>query len=168
MQTGTTVLATADRLPGLTGTSTPCSGSAAVVAGLAMAALPARFALFSRLRWFAVGLLVLAAPLLASARSPRSCRCLLVLGCTVAPYMITTFTLGERVTARRAPAQPMTILAAATGLGYAVGAALAGRLADWGGRTPAYAVTVVAAALAVALSWAASSILRGAHDPVAG
>lgn len=167
VQTGTTVLATAAGSPGLTGYFHALLGVGSVVAGLAMAALPGRFALFSRLRWFAVGLLVLAAPLLAVGSLAALVPVLLVLGCTVAPYMITTFTLGERVTPPSRTGAAMTVLAAATGLGYAVGAALAGRLADWGGHTPAYAVTVVAAALAVALSWAASGILRTSETSAA-
>ena len=61
-----------------------------------------------------------------------------MLGLTVAPYMITTFTLGERVTPASRTGAAMTALAAAMGLGYAIGAALAGRLADWGGDTPAH------------------------------
>jgi MFS family permease len=58
----------------------------------------------------------------------------------------------------------MTALAAATGLGYAIGAALAGRLADWGGHTPAYAVTVVAGAAAVTLSWTCGRVLTTATE----
>ena len=89
---------------------------------------------------------------------------LLVLGCTVAPYMITTFTLGERVTPPAPAPAPPSALAAATGLGYAVGAALAGRLADWGGHTPAYAVTVGAGAAAVLVSWGARRVLERASS----
>jgi predicted MFS family arabinose efflux permease len=45
----------------------------------------------------------------------------------------------------------MTVLASATGLGYAVGSSVAGRLADRHGYTAAFAVTVSAMALAVVL-----------------
>lgn len=58
----------------------------------------------------------------------------------------------------------MTLLAATTGTGYAVGAALAGRLADWGGHTPALTVTVVATGLACTLAWAGGRTL-GAAGP---
>lgn len=160
VQTGTTVLATAAGSPGLTGYFHALLGVGSVAAGLGMAALPASFSLPARLRWFAVGLLVLTAPLLLVNSLGSLVPVLLVLGCTIAPYVITTFTLGERVTPPARTGAAMTILAAATGLGYAIGAAVAGRLADWGGHTPAYAVTVGAAALAVLLSWAATGILR--------
>jgi MFS family permease len=81
--------------------------------------------------------------------------------------MITTFTLAERVTPASRTGAAMTVLAAATGLGYAVGAALAGRLADWGGHTPAYAVTVGAGVAAVLMSWACGRVLtRAGTEPL--
>ena len=88
---------------------------------------------------------------------------LLVLGVSIAPYMITTFTLGERITPASRTGAAMTLLAAATGLGYAVGAAVAGRLADWGGHTPAFAVTLAAGVLAVVISTSTRSLLRRAQ-----
>lgn len=167
VQTGTSVLATDAGSPGLTGYFHALLGIGSVVAGLAIAGLPSSFALTARLRWFAVGLLVLTAPLLLVGSLPALAPVLLVLGCTIAPYMITTFTLGERVTPPSRTGAAMTLLASATGLGYAIGAAVAGRLADWGGPTPAYAVTVAAGALAVVLSWGARSVLARAEDSAA-
>jgi predicted MFS family arabinose efflux permease len=76
--------------------------------------------------------------------------------------MITTFTIGERITPPSRTGAAMTLLAAATGLGYALGAAVAGRLADWGGHTPAYAVTVVAGLVAVTVTLAGRPVLRRA------
>ena len=162
VQTGTSVLATAAGSAGATGYFHALLGVGSVIAGLAVAGLPARFGLPSRLRWFAVGLFLLSVPLLLVGSLPALVPVLLVLGLTVAPYMITTFTLGERVTPASRTGAAMTALAAATGLGYAIGAALAGRLADWGGHTPAYAVTVVAGAAAVALSWTCGRVLTAA------
>lgn len=159
VQTGTSVLATAAGAPGLTGYLHALLGVGSVIAGLAVAGLPTSFALPRRLRWFAAGLLVLSAPLLLVGSIAALVPVLLVLGCTVAPYMITTFTLGERITPPSRTSAAMTLLASATGLGYALGAAVSGRLADWGGATPAYAVTVTAAALAVVVSWGWGSLL---------
>ena len=94
----------------------------------------------------------------------------LVLGFVVAPYMISNFTMGERSAPASKVGTAMTLLAAATGLGYAVGSALAGRLADDHGHTAAFAVTVSAAAGALLLSLASQRLLapprhraRGAH-----
>ncbi|MDF8265621.1 MFS transporter [Luteipulveratus flavus] len=162
VQTGTSVLATNAGQPGLTGLFHALLGVGSVVAGLALAGLPARFALPARLRWFAVALLVLALPLLAVSSLATLAPVLLVLGLSIAPYMITTFTLGEQVTPTSRTSAAMTLLAASTGLGYAVGAAVAGRLADWGGHTPAFAVTVCAGVLAVAVSWSGGRLLSRA------
>ena len=162
VQTGTTVLATNVGAPGLTGYFHALLGVGSVVAGLGMTGLPPTWPLPSRLGWFAVALLVLGLPLLLVDSLGLLAPVLLVLGLTIAPYMITTFTVGERVTPPSRTGAAMTLLAAATGLGYAVGAAVAGRLADWGGHTPAYAVTLAAGALAVLLSWAGHGTLTRA------
>lgn len=164
VQTGTSVLATDAGEAGLTGYLQALLGVGSVVAGLGMAALPPSWPLPNRLRWFALSLLVLAAPLLLVSSIPTLVPVLLALGVSIAPYMITTFTLGERITPPSRTGAAMTLLAAATGLGYAVGAAVAGRLADWGGHTPAYAVTVAAGALAVAISWTARRTLAGSLE----
>ena len=162
VQTGTSVLATVAGRPGLTGYFHALLGIGSVVAGLGMAALPTRWSLPSRLQWFAVALLVLSLPLLAVDSLGALVPVLLVLGVSIAPYMITTFTIGERITPPSRTGAAMTLLAAATGLGYALGAAVAGRLADWGGHTPAYAVTVAAGVVAVTVTLAGRSVLRRA------
>jgi MFS family permease len=89
-----------------------------------------------------------------------------VLGFAVAPYMISVFTLAERITPPQRTGAAMTVLAGATGLGYAVGSSVAGRLADWGGHTPAFAVTVTAGLLATVLASAAAPRLRAEQSAV--
>ncbi|MDT0202876.1 MFS transporter [Nocardioides sp. AE5] len=163
VQTGTSVLATEVGRPGLTGYFHALLGVGSVVAGLSMAALPDRFALPHRLRWFAVALLVLAAPLMLVDSLGMLAPVLLVLGVSIAPYMITTFQLGERITHASRVGAAMTMLAAATGLGYALGAAIAGQLADWNGQRPAFAVTVAAGVVAVLVSWSSSRLLTRAE-----
>jgi len=74
-----------------------------------------------------------------------------VLGCGVAPFMIGVFTIAERTVVAARAATAMTVLASATGLGYALGSSLAGRLADRHGYTAAFAVTVSAMGLALLL-----------------
>jgi MFS family permease len=56
----------------------------------------------------------------------------------------------------------MTMLASATGLGYALGSSLAGRLADTSGATAAFGVTVGATVLAVVLMTSQQRRLRTA------
>lgn len=154
VQTGTSVLATAAGEPGLTGLLHGLLGIGSVAAGLALVAIPERIGYPLRLRAATFGLTVLAAPLLWVDTLAGLVVVLPVLGLAVAPAMITTFTLAERITPLRRIGAAMTALAAVTALGYAAGSSLAGRLADWGGHTPAYAVTVGAAALAALVSLA--------------
>ena len=133
IQTGTTVLTTDAGQSGLAGLVHACLGVGSVIAGLAVAALPARFGYGSRV---------------------------LVLGFVVAPYMISVFMLGERAAPVERVGAAMTLLAGATGLGYALGSATAGRLADMHGHPGAFAVTVGAALTAAALATASQPALR--------
>jgi MFS family permease len=159
-QTATSVLATAAGVPGMTGLLHALLGVGSVIAGLAVTALPASFGYDRRMRLFAVALFVLSLPLLLVGSLGFLAIALLVLGLAVAPYMISVFTLAERITPVQRTGATMTALAAATGLGYAVGSAIAGRLADWGGHTPAFAVTVGAGLLATVVAGSAGPTLR--------
>ena len=93
----------------------------------------------------------------------------LVLGCAVAPYMIGVFSLGERVVPAGRVGTAMTLLASATGVGYALGSSVAGRLADAHGATAAFGVTVAATVLAVVVMATQQGRLRravgAAHAP---
>ena len=72
----------------------------------------------------------------------------MLLGFAVAPYMISNFAMAGHLVPPARVGAAMTMLAGATGVGYALGSSVAGRLADQGGATQAFAVTVTAAALA--------------------
>lgn len=151
-QTGTTVLATETGQPGLAGFVHAMLGVGSVVTGLAVAGLSERFGYDRRLLLFAGGLFVLSLPLLMVGTLPALVAAVLALGLAVAPYMITVFTLTSwRVPLSRVGAA-MTLLAGATGIGYAFGSAVAGRLADAAGHTAAFGVTVTAGAVALALA----------------
>ncbi|HLS44810.1 MAG TPA: MFS transporter [Ornithinicoccus sp.] len=164
VQAATSVLATNAGEPGLTGLFHALLGVGSVVAGLAVVAVPDTYAYESRLRVFTMLLAVLTLPLLAVHSLGTLAVALLFLGLAIAPTMITTFTLAERITPVRRLGAAMTILAATTGLGYAVGSSIAGRLADWGGHQPAFVVPVVAASLAMVLALAGARILRRSQD----
>lgn len=167
VQTGTSVLATEAGQPGLTGLLHGLLGVGSVLAGLAVVAIPEAFSYERRLRVFTAGLFVLALPLLAVHSLLGLTFALLGLGLAVAPSMITTFTLAERITPVRRLGAAMTVLAAATGTGYAVGAALAGRVADAAGYQPAFAVSVGATALALLLALLGARRLRSEIDRAA-
>lgn len=168
VQTGTSVLATQAGVPGMTGLLHALLGVGSVLAGLAVVAVPETFPHERRLRLFTAALLVLGLPLLLVDSLLGLTIALLGLGFAIAPSMITTFALAERITDVRRLGAAMTLLAAATGAGYAVGAGLAGRLADLAGHRPAFAVTVGATLLACTLAWAGASTLRAATAPRRG
>lgn len=160
VQTGTTVLATAAGEAGRAGLVHAVLGIGSVVAGLAIAALPERVTYATRVLVTAGALLVLGLPLLWVDSLRSLVLVVLVLGFAVAPYMISNFTLGERAVPVTRVGAAMTLLAAATGLGYALGSATAGRLADASGHTSAFAVTVSAGAAALVLAAVAQPLLR--------
>lgn len=166
VQTGTTVLATEAGEPGLAGLFHALLGIGSVIAGLAVAALPETFRYENRLRIFTVVMFILALPLLAVNSLGSLAIVLIILGVAIAPSMITTFTVTERVTALRRIGAAMTVLAATTVLGYAAGSSIAGQLADWGGHTPAFAVTVGATALASTISLLGRPLLTRAQAEV--
>ncbi|HET8601781.1 MAG TPA: MFS transporter [Segeticoccus sp.] len=163
VQTGTSVLATSAGVPGLTGLLHALLGVGSVVAGLCMAMVPDRIAYETRWRAFALGQALLALPLLLVQGLGSLSATLLVLGFSIAPYMITVFTLGERITPPGRTGAAMTALAATTGTGYALGSSIAGRLADWGGHTPAFAVTVTAGIFATLLAGSAAGRVQSAR-----
>lgn len=151
-QTGSAVLATQEGQPGLAGLIHATLGIGSAIAGLAVAALPERIGYPTRMVASAVGLLVLSAPLLLVQSVAQLVVVIAFLGFAVAPYMISNFAMAGQVVEPDRVGLAMTLLAGATGIGYALGSSIAGRLADIGGHTPAFAVTVTATACAVALS----------------
>lgn len=151
-QTGSAVLATQEGQPGLAGLIHATLGIGSAVAGLAVAALPERIGYPTRMVASAVGLLVLSAPLLLVQSVAQLVVVIAFLGFAVAPYMISNFAMAGQVVEPDRVGLAMTLLAGATGIGYALGSSVAGRLADIGGHTPAFAVTVTATACAVVLS----------------
>jgi predicted MFS family arabinose efflux permease len=76
----------------------------------------------------------------------------LSLGVAVGPYMIGVFTLGERICPPGRVALGMTLLGSMVGVGYAVGAGVAGPLTDAHGYSAAFLVTVIATGAAFGLS----------------
>ncbi|WP_193612069.1 MFS transporter [Nocardioides lijunqiniae] len=152
IQTGTTALTTDAGEPGLAGIVHACLGVGSVLAGLATVALPPSFGQERRVLLSAALLVVLGAPLLLVDSVGALVAAVLLLGFGVAPYMIGVFSIGERAVPSARVGLAMTLLAGATGIGYAVGSAVAGRLADADGHTAAFGVTVTATALALVLA----------------
>ncbi|WP_245306567.1 MFS transporter [Acidipropionibacterium timonense] len=142
VQTGTTCLATEAGRPGVAGLMHALLSVGSATAGLMLPRLARRLGLTARWKLFALALGVLAVPLLFIHTIGLLIPAMLVLGMAAAPYMITLFSVAERAASPARIGTVMTLLAATTSLGYAVGASIAGRLSDWGGCTAAYALTV--------------------------
>ncbi len=165
-QTGATVLATEAGQPGAAGLVHATLGVGSAFAGIATAYLPERIGHERRSLVAAAALLVLSLPLLVVDGLAGLTVTVLVLGCAVAPYMIGIFSLGERLVPPARVGTAMTLLASATGLGYALGAGVAGRLADAHGSTAAFGVTVAATVLALLLMLTQQGRLRRAVGAV--
>ncbi|NHC21987.1 MFS transporter [Nocardioides sp. IC4_145] len=150
-QTGATVLANDAGRPGMAGLVHATLGVGSAVAGIATAYLPERFGHERRALAAAGTLLALSLPLLLVDSLTGAFLTVLLLGFAVAPYMIAIFSLAERVVPLARVGAAMTTLASSTGLGYALGSSVAGRLADGSGATAAFGVTVGATVLAVTL-----------------
>ncbi len=165
-QTGSTVLATTEGQPGLAGVIHATLGVGSVIAGLAVTGLPERVLYATRMLASAVGLLLLSAPLLLVDSIGPLIGVIALLGFAVAPYMISNFALAGHLVSDDRIGMAMTMLAGATGIGYALGSSVAGRLADaLTSHTPAFAVTVTAAGIAVVLSLAGQRVLRDGRPP---
>lgn len=161
-QTGTTALATLVGQAGVAGLVHATLGLGSALAGIATAFLPERIGPERRILFAASALALLSLPLLLVDSLPRLFLTVGLLGCAVAPFMIGVFTLAERVVSPARVATAMTVLAGATGIGYAVGSTVAGRLADAHGHTAAFAVTVSAMILALLLVAVSQRRLRAA------
>ena len=164
-QTGATVLATGVGQPGAAGLVHAMLGVGSAAAGIGTAFVPARIGHERRVLVSAVALLLLSLPLLLADGLVGLTATVFALGFAVAPYMIGVFTLGERIVPSARVGAAMTVLASATGVGYALGSSIAGRLADAHGHTAAFAVTVAATVLAVVLAASQQRRLRRAAGP---
>jgi len=161
-QTGTTVLATQAGQPGLAGLIHAVLGVGSAAAGIGTAFIPARIGQERRVLVAACALVALSWPLLLVDSLPALTAAVAVLGFAVAPYMIGVFSLGERVVPAGRTGAAMTALASATGVGYALGSSIAGRLADASGHTAAFAVTVTTTVVALLVAATQQGRLRAA------
>jgi len=127
-------------------------GVMSAVAGLSMAALPARIPLTARWRAATGAALVLSLPLLWT----QSLGCLYVvvtvLGVAYAPHLITVFGLTERAVPPARLAEAMAFATSAIVGGQALAVAVTGRLAESYGPVAAFAAAGLAAALACAIA----------------
>jgi MFS family permease len=164
-QTGLTVLATEAGMPGLAGVVYGLLGVGSAAAGVATAWVPARFGHERRLVAASAAMVLLAVPLLIVPTLAGTAVVVTALGVAVAPAMISAYSAAERLVPGQRAGAAMTLLASGAVVGYAAGAAVAGRLGDLAGPTPALAVPVGGAAAGLVLALATAGRLRRSLQP---
>ncbi|MFC4329351.1 MFS transporter [Streptomyces andamanensis] len=140
-------------------------GVMSAVAGLSMAALPARFGLRARWRTATAAAFALSLPLLVTHGLAALYTVVTVLGVAYAPHLITVFALTERAVPPARLAEAMAYATSAIVAGQAVAVAVCGRLAGAHGPAAAFAVASTAAALAALLALAARPVPRAPASP---
>jgi MFS family permease len=159
-QTGVAAFARHVGQPGAAGLVYSVLGIGSALAGLATAWLPARFTVAARYPVFAATLLAGTAGLLLVGSTGTALAAMGLMGVTAAPYLIAGYALTGRITPARRAGTAMTLLASGVVAGVALGAAVAGRLADTAGYRGALLVPPVAAAAGLVLALTAYPGLR--------
>ncbi|MFJ5971229.1 MFS transporter [Streptomyces sp. NPDC093060] len=127
-------------------------GVMSAVAGLAMAAVPARLGLPARWRLATGAALVLSLPLLRTDGMTGLYAVVTVLGIAYAPHLITVFGITERTVPPARLSEAMAFATSALVGGQALAVAATGRLAETYGPSAAFAAASTAAALAFAIA----------------
>ncbi|MDG3013199.1 MFS transporter [Speluncibacter jeojiensis] len=128
-------------------------GVGSALASLAMAAVPDRFAL--SLRWVvaAVCSVGCAALLPLASGAWVLAGMLALLGCAIGPVIVTLFGIGSRVAPAGRAGLQMTLLSGGIIAGNAIGAPIAGAVADSSGSSMAFLVVVASAGVLAALGF---------------
>lgn len=166
-QTGITALAVASGQAGVAGLIYSVLGVGSATAGLATAWLPGRFTLDRRLSAFAVLLFGGTLGLLAIRGVTVAALAMLILGVAVAPLLVTAYAVAERIAPPARMATVMTLLASGTVAGVALGAGVAGPLAQSYGFPAALAVPALGGALALVAAMAGRRSIAAALQTAA-
>ncbi|MGR0159632.1 MFS transporter [Paenarthrobacter nitroguajacolicus] len=135
-------------------------GLSSAVAALSVAFWPQRFSLASRWVAAALAMSVLSLLLLLPAGIWPMIFVLLILGIPVGPVMVTVFSIGGVVAPAGRMATVMTALASGIVAGTALGAYLAGQLAETEGPGAAFVVSMAAAAGLLLLGVVTSLVMK--------
>lgn len=173
VQAGVTWRAVAADAPGAAGLIYAILGLSSALAGMLVPMLPASFPLAARLRTGFVLLGVLTVPItIVGGLGPGGLWQLAVLialpGVTIAPILVTAYTLGEMTVTVARISWVMTVLTSAVVIGYAIGALLAGELADRYGPLAPFLAALGAAAVGATVSVLGRrhlAALRSSHVP---
>ncbi len=147
-QAGITALTERVGQPDQAGLVYAAMGVMSAVAGLSMAAVPARVGLTTRWRAATAAACVLSLPLLWTEGLAALYATVVVLGVAYAPHLITAFGLTERVVPPARLAEAMAVATSALVGGQALAVAVTGRLAESYGPAAAFGAGSLAAGLA--------------------
>ncbi|QWA26449.1 MFS transporter [Streptomyces sp. JCM17656] len=147
-QAGITALTERLGQPDQAGLVYAAMGVMSAVAGLSMAAVPARVGLTTRWRAATAAACALSLPLLWTEALPALYATVTVLGVAYAPHLITVFGLTERVVPPARLAEAMALATSALVGGQALAVAVTSRLAESYGPAAAFGVASLAATLA--------------------
>ncbi|WP_369274119.1 MFS transporter [Streptomyces sp. R11] len=153
-QAGITALTERLGQPDQAGLVYAAMGVMSAVAGLSMAAVPARLGLTVRWRAATAAAFLLSLPLLWTEGLPALYVTVTVLGVAYAPHLITVFGLTERVVPPARLSEAMAFATSALVGGQALALAVTGRLAESYGPATAFGAASLAAALACAIALA--------------
>ncbi|GAA1127936.1 MFS transporter [Arthrobacter flavus] len=135
-------------------------GLSSAAAALSVAYWPAR--LSASFRWIisAGGMSLLSLFLFIPQEVPLMLLVLFVLGIPVGPTMVTIFSIGSLVAPKELMGTVMTLLASGIVAGTAIGAAVAGTLAEANGFSAAFVVPVAAAGALLVLGFVSLAVPR--------
>ncbi|MFI9505317.1 MFS transporter [Nocardia sp. NPDC052566] len=136
------------------------------IAGLVVTARPSRRDLTVRAALAVVAEAVLIVPLLAVEGFAGAAVVIAGIGVAVAPYLITLFSLGERVAPAERMGEAMGLLGSGLILGEAISAPIAGTLAQRFGFASAFGISCAAGLLAAVVTVGLVRGRRFAVDPV--
>ncbi|WDF32283.1 MFS transporter [Arthrobacter agilis] len=136
-------------------------GLSSAVAALSVAYWPQAFGHPARWMVSAAGMALAALALAVPPSVPAMVAVLLGLGIFVGPTMVTIFSIGAEVAPEHRLGTVMTLLASGIVAGTALGAGLAGALAEAGGADRAAVVPAAAAGTLLLLGIATAAVLRG-------
>ncbi|MGW4542467.1 MFS transporter [Streptomyces chartreusis] len=154
-QAGITALTERLGQPDQAGLVYAAMGVTSAVAGLCMAAVPARVGLTTRRRAATAAACALSLTLLWTDALPALYATVTVLGVAYAPHLITVFGLAERVVPPARLAEAMALATSALVGGQTLAVAVTGRLAESYGPAAAFGAASLAAALACLIAPAA-------------
>lgn len=154
-QAGITALTERLGQPDQAGLVYAAMGVTSAVAGLCMAAVPARVGLTTRRRAATAAACALSLTLLWTDALPALYATVTVLGVAYAPHLITVFGLAERVVPPARLAEAMALATSALVGGQTLAVAVTGRLAESYGPAAAFGAASLVAALACLIAPAA-------------